>query len=551
MSAGEIKRSNSSLYSEIASLCSQERRIAMPPYFTTTIYTFLQAFSMNAKLLSLAVCILTLASCAKDDDDDNNDKKEYSEEYYAGGKAGTVFIVSSFAYKQPMPAIDEDPALYKQFMRGERIADRSFVASEGMGYSGLGPAYVRKSCIACHPSYGGRSRRVSGKFDSNDSHNGYLLTIYDPESPTLAMSNYFTGMPQTRAVAPFKPPIDENKGSGITIEWLPYTDEYGNRYADGSAYELIYPKVTIDQGAILFDVAEFDINKHKVGIEATIGIYGTGLLDAISDEDLRAEYASQQARGYCPGLIGADIDDDATGGNKYYPGKHPGRFTYLCTRGSLDNGPGANALWNITNVTRADRTTLYITRKYAEKMSQDPDVQQLYSELSPQQIVDSLMSSKQKPEMTMDDYEAFMVWHRGLAVPAARNLDDPKVKRGKELFYSVGCTACHRPSWKTRDNYKPLPAISNQTIYPYADLLRHDLDLYEPGRARVCRTTPLWGRGLMKIVSGHTDRLHDLRARNSEEAILWHGGEAKTSKEKFRALSKEDREALIKFLDAI
>ncbi|MDR3187969.1 MAG: hypothetical protein LBT94_02125 [Prevotellaceae bacterium] len=509
---------------------------------------------MNNKLF-LAACCLTLAAACTDDDNgsaNTNGNQEYGEEYYAGGKAGTVFITSSFAYKQPMPVIDADPTLYKQFMRGERISDKSFVASEEMAFSGLGPVYVRKSCIACHPSYGGRSQRVSGKFDSNDSHNGYLLTIYDPTSPELALSSYFTGMPQTRAVLPFKPPIDENKGSGITITWLPHTDEYGNKFPDGETYELIYPQVTIDQAAILFDRSEFDIDKHKVGIEATIGIYGTGLLDAISDEDLRAEYQQQQARGYCVGVIGKDIDDDATGGNKYYPGKHPGRFTYLCTRGSLDNGPGANALWNITNVNRADRTSLYITRAYAEKMAQDPDVQKLYAGLEPEKIVDSLMSKKQKPEMTMEDYEAFMVWHRGLAVPAARNLDDPKVQRGRTLFYeTLGCTACHRPSWKTRDSYLPLPEISNQTIYPYTDLLRHDLDMLEPGRARVCRTTPLWGRGLMKIVSGHSDKLHDLRARNSVEAIMWHGGEASQSREKFHKLSKEDRDALIKFLDAI
>ncbi|MDR1021896.1 MAG: c-type cytochrome [Prevotellaceae bacterium] len=508
----------------------------------------------RAQLILAVTCAACLAACEKDQPNDSNTKpdKEYSEEYYAGGKAGTVFITSSFAYKQPMPVIDEDPTLYKQFMRGERISDRSFVATEGMGYSGLGPVYVRKSCIACHPSYGGHSQRISGKFDSNDSRNGYLLTIYDPNSPTLAMNTtYFTGMPQTRAVLPFKPPIDENKGNGITITWLNHTDDYGNKFPDGETYELIYPQVTIDQEAVLFDASEVDMSKHKVGIEATIGIYGTGLLDAISDEDLRAEHQRQQERGYCQGLIGADIDDDATGGNKYYPGKHPGRFTYLCTRGSLDNGPGANAIWNITNVNRTDRTSLYITRKYAEKMSQDPDVRQLYSGLTSEQIADSLMSSKQKPEMTMDDYEAFMVWHRGLAVPAARNLDDPKVQRGKELFSSAGCAACHRPSWKTRDNYLPLPAISNQTIYPYTDLLRHDLEMHEPGRAQVCRTTPLWGRGLMKIVSGHSDRLHDLRARNTVEAIMWHGGEAQQSKEKFRNMPKEDRDALIQFLDAI
>jgi CxxC motif-containing protein (DUF1111 family) len=153
--------------------------------------------------------------------------------------------------------------------------------------------------------------------------------------------------------------------------------------------------------------------------------------------------------------------------------------------------------------------------------------------------------------MTQADYEAFMVWHRGLAVPAARNLDKPEVQRGKQLFAEAGCAACHRPSWTTRDNYLPLPAISNQKIFPYTDLLRHDLEMPEPGRAQVCRTTPLWGRGLMAVTSGHTDMLHDLRARNYEEAIVWHGGQAKQSKEKFRNMSADDRAALIAFLQAI
>jgi CxxC motif-containing protein (DUF1111 family) len=495
---------------------------------------------LTNKFILATVCILTALACS------NNDKPAPSvdnEEYYAGGKNGTVFMTSSFAYKQPMPVIEENNTLYKQFMRGERLSDKSFVASEDMAYSGLGPVYIRKSCIACHPSYGGHSQRVD-KYDSNDSRCGYLLMIYNPNEPNLPLATkYFTGMTQTRAVSPFKAPVDE---SGITIEWINYIDEHGNKYEDGTAYSLIYPKVSIAQDAILFD--DFDMSRHAASIEATIGIYGTGLLDAISDEDLRAEYQQQQTRGYCPGVIGADIDE--TGVNPYFPGKHPGRFTYLCTRATLDNGPGANALWNITNVTRNDRKYHYITEEYAKVMSKDADVQQALGKTETE-IFDYLMSKNLQSEMTMEDYEAFMVWHRGLAVPAARDLDKPTVQRGKQLFYETGCTACHRPSWTTRSNYTPLPAISNQKIYPYTDLLRHDLEMKEPGRVRLCRTTPLWGRGLMKIVSGHTDRLHDLRARNAEEAILWHGGEAKECKGKFRKMSKEDRDALIKFLDAI
>jgi CxxC motif-containing protein (DUF1111 family) len=216
----------------------------------------------------------------------------------------------------------------------------------------------------------------------------------------------------------------------------------------------------------------------------------------------------------------------------------------------LDNGPGSNAIWNITNVTRPDRRYHYITDEYAKVMSKDPDVQSKLGKAE-EEIYANLMSRELPVEMTGEDYNDFMVWHRGVAVPAARNLDDPTVKKGKTLFTELGCVACHKPSWTTRSNYLPQAELSNQKIYPYTDLLRHDLGMYEAGRVKVCRTTPLWGRGLMPVVSGHSDMLHDLRARNYEEAVLWHGGEAKQSKEKFRNLSKEDRAALGKFLESI
>lgn len=502
--------------------------------------------------LALAAAVV---SCSKPEDDNQPDKnKVYTEEWYTGGEMGTAFNATSKAYKQPMPAVTESRELYRQFMRGEVLADKSFVASEdpSIGYTGLGPVYIRKSCIACHPTYGGRSRRRSGQFDSNDNLNGYLLMIYNPETLAL-VPDYFTGMTQTRAVSPFKAPIDE---SGITINWHDdYVDEFDNKYADGTPYnagteyegKLQYPMVEVKQDAILFK--DFDMSKHAASIEATIGIYGTGLMDAISDEDLRAEYAYQQTRGYAAGVIGADIVDSEED-NPYYPGAHPGRFTYLCTRGSLDNGPGSNALWNITNVTRPSRKYNYITPKYIDAMATDTEVQAALGKTEAE-IRTELGSKELKAEMTQADYDAFMVWHRGLAVPAARNLDHPTVKKGKELFAQAGCAACHKPSWTTRANYKPLPAISNQKIWPYTDLLRHDLDMKEPGRAKLCRTTPLWGRGLMQVTSGHGDMLHDLRARTYEEAILWHGGDAKESKKKFREMPKSDRDALVEFLKSI
>ena len=157
---------------------------------------------------------------------------------------------------------------------------------------------------------------------------------------------------------------------------------------------------------------------------------------------------------------------------------------------------------------------------------------------------------RQPAELSSDDLRAFMVWHRGLAVPAARNLDDPEVAEGRQLFYQAKCHECHKPSWTTGE-YEYLPGLAGQKIWPYTDLLRHDLGEINHGRYAKFRTTPLWGRGLMAICANHTDMFHDLRARNFEEAVLWHFGEALESREIFRNLNREQRVALLKFLEAI
>ncbi|MEM7177548.1 MAG: di-heme oxidoredictase family protein, partial [Pseudomonadota bacterium] len=146
---------------------------------------------------------------------------------------------------------------------------------------------------------------------------------------------------------------------------------------------------------------------------------------------------------------------------------------------------------------------------------------------------------------------------RNLAVPARRDIDDPQVLRGKELFYDSGCAACHRPKFVTH-RLTDRPEQSFQLIWPYTDLLLHDMgdglaDGRPEGRAsgREWRTPPLWGIGLTKAVSGHTYFLHDGRARSLLEAVLWHGGEAQASTDAVIAMPPDDRAALIRFLESL
>jgi CxxC motif-containing protein (DUF1111 family) len=128
----------------------------------------------------------------------------------------------------------------------------------------------------------------------------------------------------------------------------------------------------------------------------------------------------------------------------------------------------------------------------------------------------------------------------------------------------IGCASCHRPTWKTGDdNYwkpvvcgnKPLPRYPHQVIHPYSDMIQHKLYMKNDIHGSWCRTTPLWGRGLSRVNTGAEDRLHDCRARNEIEAIMWHAysknSHAYSSAVKFYNLSKADRDAVVKFIRSI
>ncbi len=148
-------------------------------------------------------------------------------------------------------------------------------------------------------------------------------------------------------------------------------------------------------------------------------------------------------------------------------------------------------------------------------------------------------------------------YSENLAVPARRNISDKTVLKGKALFYASGCSACHAPKFVTRRDAGN-KAQAFQLIWPYSDFLLHDMgeglaDGQQVGVAdgQEWRTQPLWGIGLTKAVNGHTFFLHDGRARNLTEAILWHGGEAEKARNAFAAMPKDDRAAVLTFLESL
>jgi CxxC motif-containing protein (DUF1111 family) len=165
------------------------------------------------------------------------------------------------------------------------------------------------------------------------------------------------------------------------------------------------------------------------------------------------------------------------------------------------------------------------------------------------------------PEIDEKTFNDVVFYESTLAPAARRNPKDAQVVQGQKLFAQAQCAACHRPSYVTGES--PFPrlgskAVQGQTIYPYTDLLLHDMgEGLADGRpdflanGRQWRTPPLWGLGLVPDVNGHNRLLHDGRARGALEAVLWHDGEAKASKDKVLQMNAQERAALVKFLESL
>lgn len=259
----------------------------------------------NYAYMSFALALATtMASCSDDDNKVEIQETDAAyvgkevgnftaDEWYPGGKLGTTENTGSSSYSDQTPAVDNDPELFKQFFIGEQMFERQYSWNTG-AFKGLGPASVRSSCFDCHPEYGHGKRKAQYETRYGNG-NGYLLVVYHPTSEGSNDGGYIkevTGMPQTQAQSPFLSPIDESQ---ITMSW-PHvakmeTDEIpAMQFPDGEKFDLIYPEITIPQSAFRTDPVP---SNYAVRLESTIGIGGTGLIDAIPNEAIKAQYASE------------------------------------------------------------------------------------------------------------------------------------------------------------------------------------------------------------------------------------------------------------------
>jgi CxxC motif-containing protein (DUF1111 family) len=426
------------------------------------------------------------------------------------GGDGTVFDTSRNAFSLPARNLVEEHR--PSFFVGNSFFNQNWVAAPASvaGRDGLGPLFNARSCSTCHFK-DGRSRPP------------------DPDQPLGTMLLRISVPGSDKHGGPLPDPTYGDQIQGMSIPGVAreadvlvsYAEKSG-AFADGEPYSLRSPTYRLSELGY-GPVAPTLLTSARVA-PAMIGM---GLLEAIPESTLRQL---------------ADLKDRGDGVS--------GRF---------------NRVWNpIANRRELGRfgwkaeqpsVRLQTAAAFAGDIGITSSLFRSENHTAPEAHVIARVPAS-APEVSDAIFDDVVVYARTLAVPAARAQDDPIVSRGRDLFGIARCIACHVSELRTGPS--DLPELANQIIHPYTDLLLHDMgEALADGRpvfdasASEWRTPPLWGLGLIAKVNGHTFLLHDGRARSIVEAVLWHGGEALPARERFRAMSKQDRAALVAFLESL
>lgn len=420
-----------------------------------------------------------------------------------------------------------------RFKIGNAIFRKSWVSSPASTKSsdGLGPLYNARACQHCHLK-DGRGHPPEANWPDDNAISMFLRLSIPPQNDeqrrllaerraTVIEEPTYGGQLQDLAV-------QGHTGEGhmhITYEDLPV--ELG----DGTKVTLRKPSYEIT------DLAFGPLHPQAMtSPRVAPQMIGLGLLEAIPEADIRA---------------GADPDDRDSDGISGRPNEVWSRELNKVTLGRFG--------WKAGNpsVSQQSAGAFSGDMGLSSSLFPGPHGDCTGSQSDCRKAPNGEDPKKGTPEVTdqMLDFVAF--YARNLAVPKRRDADVAEVLKGKALFSDLGCAACHTPSFTT-GALEGQPHLSGQKIWPYSDLLLHDMgeglaDNRPEGVAdgREWRTAPLWGIGLTEQVSGHTYFLHDGRARNVEEAILWHGGEAQPARDAYAALTEAERKALVAFVESL
>ncbi|KKC36576.1 thiol oxidoreductase [Devosia epidermidihirudinis] len=419
----------------------------------------------------------------------------------------------------------------EQFKLGNALFRKIWVSSPSstQASDGLGPLFNARGCQSCHikdgrghPPFEGQAENVSmflrlsvppGENDTRHSIDGIFAE--EPGDPTYGTQLQDFAVPGLKAEGRM---VIDYKDAPVTL-------------GDGTVITLRHPTYSIA-----------DLNYGPLAENVMISprianpMIGLGLIEQIPAEDI---------------LALADPDDlsgDGISGKANYaidPVTNTvklGRFGWKAGEATIKAQSAAAFAGDI------GISTPLVNKPYGDCTVNQPEC---FAMPNGEQ---ERLGASEAPDPVLD---LVTFYSQTVGVPERRNVDDPAVLRGKQAFYEAGCTSCHTPKFVTSRDAEN-PAHRFQLIWPYSDFLLHDMgeglaDHRPEGLANgfEWRTPPLWGIGLTKTVSGHTFFLHDGRARDLTEAILWHGGEAQAARDRFANMSKATRDDLIAFLESL
>ena len=458
----------------------------------------------------------------------------WPDEELAGGET-TVFDRGPSAYGRALRNLERRRWLTMR--AGKRLFENAWIAPDPSPHAdvnsnprrGLGPRFNADSCASCH---------------FRDGRGAPPTEIMAPPEPPpyVARLRRSSGEPDPRYGKQLNdfgvglPPEGRLEVETVRTSW---------RSPDGQVHALTRPR------AVLADLSLGPLAADtQVDLRVPPTLVGLGLLEAVPVEAIEALADPDDRDG-----------DGISGRLRYLPGPDGplvGRFGWKAGQATLE-AQVAHAFIEDLGVT----SSLFPDANCPSENSEH-DCRRLAG-------TDIELSNAQLDRVTL--------YTRLLAPPARRDVDQPDVLLGREVFMQVGCADCHTPSLRTAELAKGatgrhdlLPEIAGQTIRPFTDLLLHDMGPgladgapAAPGSARngaregvgdgpapsEWRTAPLWGLGLMARINGHLRLLHDGRAQTIEEAILWHGGESARSRERFVELSPDQQAALLRFLESL
>ena len=474
---------------------------------------------------ALCATATALAGCGSRDDEGSAVDELRPSDLLEAASGGETTAFNSTRNAFSLPARNLTTEQRREFQVGDSFFTQNWVTAPASttGRDGLGPTFNAQSCSSCH----GLDGRARPPLDAADPERGLLLRLSLPEE---FRDLYAPGSP---AGSPVPDPhyggqLQDRSILGVPAEGtvvISYEEVHGE-YGDGERYTLLKPTYGIEDPA-------FGPLREDLMISPRIApvVFGLGLLEAIAEADLRTLADPDDADG--DGISGRvsevwDAEEEAWA---------MGRFGWKATMPTVSQ-----------QAAKAFHEDVGITSSLHPAENCPPA--QTACAAAPNGATDEV-----EREVTDDRLARVSFYTRTLAPPAARDYEGRE--EGATLFFAAGCHRCHTPRHRTGTDYA-IDALGGQTIFPYTDLLLHDMgEGLADGRpvfnasGSEWRTPPLWGIGLIPTVNGHTRLLHDGRARDVAEAILWHGGEAEGSREAFKALSADERAALIEFINSL